>query len=320
VARKLPHRLAFTLIELLVVIAIIAILIGLLLPAVQKVREAANRSTCQNNLKQFGIALHSYHDTNGRFPPGGRMSASGDWNDDKGTWMVYILPQIEQENLFRQIPNIDTTYNPLGVARGISTFNSARVKMFRCPSDGNNLGEGVSNYAGSLGPQCADGGCGYNPFQGYCNQPSIGIPYSTDHGSSTNATDIRGLFNRLGATINMASVIDGLSNTIAVGETLPSEHDHYWNGSWNHFNGGAAHHSTIVPINYRTNDRSGHCAGDQTRSYANWNVSWGFKSRHSGGANFVFGDGSVRFLNESINTTTYQLLGCRNDGQAVTLP
>src|SRR5712691_9272019 len=111
---------AFTLIELLVVIAIIAVLVGLLLPAVQKVREAANRMKCSNNLKQFGLACHSYHDVNLLFPPGGRfMSIQGDfettwnmdWNSDKGSWLVYTLPYMEQDNLYKQLPDLNF-YNP----------------------------------------------------------------------------------------------------------------------------------------------------------------------------------------------------------------
>src|SRR5262245_21125408 len=98
---------AFTLIELLVVIAIIAVLVGLLLPAVQKVREAANRMKCSNNLKQFGIACHSYHDVTGYFPPGGWLGdrAQVDWSDDRGSWLIHTLPYMEQDNIFKQIPN-----------------------------------------------------------------------------------------------------------------------------------------------------------------------------------------------------------------------
>jgi len=311
----------FTLIELLVVIAIIAILIGLLLPAVQKVREAAARMSCQNNLKQFGLALHNYHDTNQFFPPGGlcpSCQTTGDWGDDRGSWIVFSLPYMEQDNLYKifQAAGGITTYNSAGTVHGNSTFVNAKPKFLRCPSDSWNLDLSLSNYAGSLGPQCAPGGCGYDPFQQYCNGNAFGwgYPTSPDHGNSFSSSDIRGMFNRLGAKMNMASVVDGTSSTIMVGEVLPEEHDHYWTASWSYFNGGATHHTTLQPINYKSNDRSGRCGNTQI-NIGNWNVSWGFKSRHSGGANFVFADGSVHFLTQGIDTRTYQLLGCRNDGQ-----
>jgi prepilin-type processing-associated H-X9-DG protein len=195
-----------------------------------------------------------------------------------------------------------------------------KIKTLLCPSDApaNFSNMWVSNYAGSLGPQCAPGPCGYDPNQTYCNQPGWGYTASPDHGNDWNAGGIRGVFNRLGATINFASVPDGLSNTIFVGEMIPDWHDHFFEGSWAHFNGGASHASTIVPINYKTDQRT-NCS-PATASYNNWNVSWGFKSRHSGGANFLMGDGSVKFLAQTIDHRTYQLLGCRNDNQAVTLP
>ena len=106
---------------------------------------------------------------------------------------------------------------------------------------------------------------------------------------------------------------------MGIGEVIPMWHDHFWDGSWSHLNGGNSHAGTLPPINHNTSDRN-RCGSNPLRSFGNWNVSWGFKSRHTGGANFAFGDGSVSFLTANINHQTYQLLGGRNDGQVVTRP
>jgi prepilin-type N-terminal cleavage/methylation domain-containing protein/prepilin-type processing-associated H-X9-DG protein len=353
------QRVGFTLIELLVVIAIIAILIGLLLPAVQKIREAARRLQCSNNLKQWGLAIHNYHDVNNRFPPGGQLGVTlgqesypgdGDWNADQGSWIVWTLPFVEQDNLYKQInPRLDIgpRTDPVNFKYGTvgSYFRKlddgwgeprpdrkVRLKLARCPSDDYQNNEAWTNYVGSCGPQSAPGPCGYNPYQKYSKPKASGLGdwgYGDDpstlndwnqHGNAWSGSDIRGLFNRLGAEITMAGVTDGLSNTIAVGESLPEQHDHLTNLGWWHFNGGGFGAGTISPINYRSPDSDCNQTGKQATGRNNWNVSWGFKSKHSGGANFLFGDGSVRFLRESLDPKTYALLGCRNDGQPVNIP
>jgi prepilin-type N-terminal cleavage/methylation domain-containing protein/prepilin-type processing-associated H-X9-DG protein len=330
----------FTLIELLVVIAIIAILIALLVPAVQKVREAAARIQCTNNLKQLALACIGYNDVYKKLPPGGyidprNVNVTGDWGDDRGTWLVYTLPFMEQAPLYNKAVAaaggpLQNTYNSCGIARGI--FQATKPPYMRCPSDDFQLDQPWCNYLGSMGPQCAPGGCGYDPFYQYCQPqsngfaPNWGYDWSPDHGNSTSSSDIRGLFNRLGAIMLFpASIPDGTSNTIMLGEGLPGTHDHMTNVGWMHFNGGIAHVSTIVPLNYAVTQpiRSGtygHCTGPEQSDRGNWDVSWGFSSRHTGGANFAFADGHVQFLTQGIDARTYNLLGCRNDGQPASPP
>jgi prepilin-type N-terminal cleavage/methylation domain-containing protein/prepilin-type processing-associated H-X9-DG protein len=326
----------FTLIELLVVIAIIAILIGLLVPAVQKVRQAAARLKCQNNLKQLTLATINYADShNSQLPPGGYYN----W-DGRGSWLVYTLPYMEQDNIYKGASAIagGDLYVTTKWDGGQTNAQGPVVDFFakqkppsymRCPSDDFDPNALLSNYVGSLGPQCATGPCGYTPNQQYCNGTALGwgYPTSPDHGNSTSASDIRGLFNRLGAQMLFpASIPDGTSNTIMIGESLPGSHDHLrsWNnngvggsnwGMWWAYNNGPSHCTTIIPINYFMPEQVDPNNQDCTKRIDNWNISWGFKSRHSGGANFAFADGSIHFISQGISMRTYCLLGCRNDGQ-----
>ncbi len=352
---------SFTLIELLVVIAIIAILIGLLLPAVQKVREAAARMKCQNNLKQLGLAMHAYHDANEAFPRGN----TGSWGNDHGSWMFVSLPYMEQGNLYTQVTSVTSG----GVAYTSPSWNMQfavtagllpkKLPFTRCPSDGFDADNpAYANYIGSQGPQCNDGACSprADPFQIYCNgqvggtqADGVSFPLSPPtypgygpssiHGTTSNASNCRGMMCRGtgsigGPKINFASVGDGTSNTIFLGETLVEQNEFQrFGNSW----GWAGYNSvsqgqTIQPINYPIDGKKvgsgyGGCDASCTAMGVNpanciwnWHVTWGFKSNHSGGANFCFADGSVRFISQSIDHRTYQYLGARDDGQPVNIP
>ena len=351
-----PGR-GFTLIELLVVIAIIAVLVGLLLPAVQKVREAANRMKCSNNLKQFGLACHNYHDVHLLFPQGGRfMYIQGDfettwnmdWNSDKGSWLVYTLPYMEQDNLYKQLPDLNyyniTAFNNgnSGSDPGNNSILGAvtlgilpkKLPYMRCPSDDYNIDSPwLSNYMASTGSQCLSSPCGYYPFNNYCDPSNNGLgnwgyQISPVDGNTNNPDHMRGMFNRLGCKVDMAMVTDGLSNTLMLGEAVPKWNgfltQHYGEsdpsvfGGWAASDGGNNIGSTIVPINYPTPTTD--WCNPTTTYFQGWNTTFSFKSNHPSGANFCFADGSVHFISQNIDARTYNLLGCRNDGQVFSLP
>jgi prepilin-type processing-associated H-X9-DG protein len=346
-------------VELLVVIAIIALLIALLLPAIQKVRAAANRMRCANNMKQLALACHNYSNDYGRLPKGGRYyneqyqqpANLGDvCHFNKGSWLVQVLPYMEQDSTHNKIPNIDyfNIPNPPDPQNNsiVQAINAGVLPQWfgwlRCPSDDfDRPAPPICNYVGSLGPQCLANRCGADwwtdsgPFHMYCdpNNPQFGLGNwgygrSAIMGSTHVKDRLRGCFSRLGATVRLSDIVDGTSNTILIGETLGAQHDWIqypqtggagWEAGWAHADGGNTHCSTIVPINWNSRETD-YCANGGIHYVGNWAVSWGFKSRHQAGANFVFGDGSVHYLQQNIDMKTYQLLGCRHDGQVVSLP
>jgi prepilin-type N-terminal cleavage/methylation domain-containing protein/prepilin-type processing-associated H-X9-DG protein len=298
-----PHpqsaRAGFTLIELLVVIAIIAILIGLLLPAVQKVREAAARSQCSNNLKQMGLAIQSFNDSNNYLPPGGsdgpNQTCCNATNRNGWNWMYYILPYIEQSPLYNQTTN--------------SIIYATPVKTYYCPSRRAPQVYGSSaksDYAGNGGRYFSDYGK-YGVFVRQFSNP----------GSATGGNIVR---RRLQDMISG----DGTSNTIAIGEKqLNSQNwgkdggdNEAWpNSGWDEdcIRLGTTYMAGTVPHGGLYPDTAEPVAPPTTWPYV-------FGSSHSGGANFVFCDGSVHFLPFSVNKTTFMYLCMFNDNVPVTLP
>lgn len=309
---KGTHQRGFTLIELLVVIAIIAVLIALLLPAVQQAREAARRSQCKNNLKQYGLAWHNYHDTHGQFPLGGT-----NWGTPSVGWHVMILPYVDQAPLYNRL-NF-TAGNAFDTIIDGRQALFKQVPLFLCPTDPGAIevtaavGWANGNYSGSLGAQrtpSADGAC--HPFLGLAD--SLG---TADHGNTISRSSLSGVVSRLGATVRIADVSDGTSNVVMVGEILPECNDH--NAGWWHYNGmNNAHASMTVKINdFTTCPKIPGGNKPACAPMSNWNYSWGFRSRHVGGAHFLLCDGAVRFISENVDSATYRRIGGRADGGTV---
>jgi prepilin-type N-terminal cleavage/methylation domain-containing protein/prepilin-type processing-associated H-X9-DG protein len=379
------RRQGFTLIELLVVIAIIAVLIALLLPAVQSAREAARRAQCTNNLKQIGLAIHNYHDTYGKFPPGAITLDSTDpnvadrgwttWNSgvNQLPWRALLLPQIEGNPLYNAI-NFGASPtgggNFSGVANSqsgsfLTILNTLPGSTWLCPSDGTNgngrlpagaLVDGtmnpdgqfpayvqpnvvgvttipVTNYQASFGDNFSGVNCctpwetpwttvlppgqariGYPGFWG----STWGPPQS---GLAPMGGSLRGMFDvYTQQVIDLASVTDGTSNTIMVGEDIPVRQagNAFW--SFNEANSG-----TSVPMNWNSNSwpaNTPECWGSRWEQLSPLGCRFssgrkGFKSMHPGGGNFGFADGSVRFLKQSINFYLYNALGSRGGGEIV---
>lgn len=282
--RRLHFRRGFTLIELLVVIAIIAILIALLLPAVQQAREAARRTQCKNNLMQLGIAMHTY-EMAFEMMPSGTVNLTGPISNlEEGyhmSWLVQLLPAMEQAGLFGNINFNESVYAPVNAGP-----RATSIAAFQCPSD-NRQSVGASNYAGCFGGD------------------DVAI----------NMTNNGLLF--LNSGIGYQEIRDGASNTILAGEKiLPAGlKDLGWmSGTMATLRNTGVAINTGWDIGGPRATRSGSIAPLPAPSDT---ATSGYSSQHTGGAQFVFADGSVRFLSENIDLTTYSRLGNREDLSAI---
>lgn len=325
---SLTRRRGFTLIELLVVIAIIAILIALLLPAVQQAREAARRSTCKNQLKQIGVALHNYHEQHGSFPMGvvrnGARTGAQGWG-----WLVMLMPQMDQAPRQAQLfgANSRELFHVLQDANDRVMVQQG-VPTYLCPSSPN----GGDTLQGTTQTMDFDGSAavGTNFFGGVSNYVGNGGFWHLNAPVSAAPRPFLGV----NTSHKFRDMTDGSSNTIAAGERDWECSAGTWSGSRNPAGPGPRGNNyvlgrTALPMNFKTNlSGNNSCVG-------------GFSSAHVGGAHFLLGDGAVRFISENINFSNaglntndnqnpagynaavaqqlgvYQRLGCMDDGQTV---
>ncbi len=314
-----PARRAFTLIELLVVIAIIAILIGLLLPAVQKVREAAARTTCTNNLKQLGLGLHNYHDPNGGLPSNIRPDAT---STVRVRWLTYLLPYIEQDPLFKNVNLSVNWHQPANLNPGFGTF----LKTVQCPSAPNGQ---VVDGAPDTGWTNIVANGDYSGFYGVSPElVSLGLADAAsarvDNGAISKTTKL-----------NFGSFSDGLSNTLHLTESA-GRPDVYRlgkvvqraagasrvnGGGWcrpatelNVLRGSSAD-GTTFPGPSAINVTNGENIGAYPHPFYNTDGSGQIYGFHTGGVNALFADGHVQFLRQSVSMRTLAALVSRNGGE-----
>ncbi|HEV3262765.1 MAG TPA: DUF1559 domain-containing protein [Gemmataceae bacterium] len=301
-SETIPFRKAFTLSELLVVIAIIGVLLGLLLPAVQKVREAANRTRCQNNLKQMGVALHHHHDARGCFPAG-YFCQLDETHDPADTtpgwgWAALLLPFIEQDNLGRQIKLTVAIEDPAS-----APVRTTVLPLFVCPSDRDT---GLFTIQDGNGMPAADAATNsyaacYGAGGDIADEPDVG----------------NGIFFR-NSRVRIADITDGTSYTLAIGERAALFTRTPWAGALNEgttrVTPGAPTDSTAVedsPTQTLAHTGS-HTLNDRASDPDD------FFTPHIAAGLFLFGDGSVRPVRTAIDLKVFQALSTRAGGEALT--
>ena len=308
-------------------IAIIAILIGLLLPAVQKVREAAARMQCSNNLKQIGLALHNFHDTNGEFPPGGVTNGPCCGTLSGATWTIYILPNIEQDNLYKRYdftqPN-ESSANAFVVTQFVKTYS--------CPSDPNSNkllnpasgpGAGLQYMTGSYravagvtdGLQWFDAECGRTAPLG-----QRGVLHSTSDPRSPTPFPAGYTAPPYGRE-RITGISDGTSNTLMVGEyytaTTPSRTT-FWAYTYTSYNQSEV---VLPPQSRQLFADYNKCDSFSSTSVGGNNPckrAWG--SFHTNTINFVLADGSVRTISTSVDMLQFAAMATIANGEVVTVP
>jgi prepilin-type N-terminal cleavage/methylation domain-containing protein/prepilin-type processing-associated H-X9-DG protein len=312
-------RSGFTLVELMVVIAIIAVLIGLLLPAVQKVREAANRTQCLNNLKQIALAAHNFHDTTNQFPVGARAFVYvGNRPTGGANLWVQLLPYIEQDNLLREWDCFDNRNN----VGGVNAPSAQVIKILLCPSDPLPQSMVQTTAANFQAAPWTWGFYGMSSYGGNAGKRSVWWGPGPTYPLLTRD----GVFY-LDSSVRIEDITDGASSTLLFGERYHRDPQFdlsqpvVWPGiasmaqlgRWATIGAPGAFGNVLlsaaVPINYQTPP------GGDLSTVANRMCAFG--SGHPGGANFAFADGSVRFLSETTPLATLQALSTRAGGEVI---